>query len=94
MSENALDLIADEAAFVSALGLNPGNIKAGTVNIEFIAGRPHITFTAIHAVPPRLLGAAFLAASGAPEEPEEPKPVPPKAKKTAAKRTTAKKASQ
>ena len=84
-----LDLIADEAAFVSALGLNPGTIKAGTVNIVFLQGRPHITFEAIHAVPPRLLGAAFLASSQSVEEPvEEPKKKPP------AKRAPAKKAAK
>jgi hypothetical protein len=81
--------IPDEAKFLSALGVNPGNVVAGTIRTEWANGTPVVSFTSVYAVTPQQLGLAFLAAAPmeehtGPKQPEDRKP----AKKAAAKKAT------
>jgi hypothetical protein len=74
------NLIADETAFVSALGLNPATIVKGTLRLEFEEGRPVLRVQHAYIVPPHVLGMAFMAAAGdtgsEPEQPPAPEEAP------------------
>lgn len=56
--------IANEAAFVQTLGIDPNSVQQGSVRIEFIEGRPVVRYAAAIVVPPHLVGLAFMAAAG------------------------------
>lgn len=84
-------MIANEAVFLQSLGVNPGTVKVGTVNVEFVQGQPVITFTSVYPVSPRALGLAFLAA-GAEEQPVEEEKKPRQRRQPADRKTPAKKA--
>lgn len=60
--------IANEAVFLEALGIEPSSVQKGTVRIEFSQeGAPVIMFGVMRAVPPKLLGMAFIASSATDE---------------------------
>lgn len=99
MTENAPEMaqpIANEAGFVNALGINPGIVKRGSINITFEEGKPVVSLTLMLPVDFQTLAGAFMAGAGAPPEsppavkqPEDhKKPV----KKAATRRRTPKKA--
>lgn len=53
--------LANEAAFLTVLGINPGAVKQGTVNIRFENGQPIVEFSAIMGVPWEGLANAIAA---------------------------------
>jgi hypothetical protein len=84
--------IPNEAKFMSALGVDPATVKAGSIKIDWRDGVPVIEWTSMVGVSPQTLGLAFLAAAPAPEDTEGVPPVkqptdhkPKTAKKTAKK---------
>lgn len=94
---NEAPAINNEAAFLAAMGINPGQVKAGTVGIEFIGGAPMINFVLLYPTTWEMLTRAIAA--GAVGAMPGPRPVPEDhkepakkaARKAPAKKTAAKK---
>lgn len=63
MSDETENKIGDEAAFLAALGVDPGRVEANSVKVQFAGGQAYVTFAAVHPVSTLALGRAFLAAS-------------------------------
>lgn len=91
MTNQPTPQINDEAAFMSALGVDPGTVLSGSIKIEFQGGgQPVISWTTITTVDITALGAAMLAAgqshaapAGQPEETGRKQPQDRKKKRPA-----------
>jgi hypothetical protein len=88
--------INNEAAFIAAMGINPGVVKQGTVGIEFAGGTPQVYFTLIVPTDWKQLATAIAAGESGimPEpSPEVAQPqdrTPPARRKPPAKKAPAK----
>lgn len=77
-----MPLIADQPAFLTALGIDPATVVSNSVHVQFDAGGAAvITWQSVRHVPPHVLGMAFLASAAPTKEDNDPKP----AKKAAAR---------
>lgn len=57
---------------MGSMGIEPGTVAADTAKVQFLNGKAVLTYTAMRAIPTRVLGVALLRSAKA----EEPQPVP------------------
>lgn len=86
------DYAIDMEALLRGIGIEPGTVAANTAQVQFLDGKAVLTYTAMRAIPPRLLGAAMLHSAPVvyPEDGEQEPTPPTPIKKATAKRTTKK----
>lgn len=64
-TEQQMPLIADQAAFLRVLGVDPNMVGRNSIRIEFNAnGTAVVSFTTMLSVTPQALGMAFMASGG------------------------------
>lgn len=87
--------INNEAAFLAAFGINPGQVKAGTVGIEFVGGTPVINFVLLYPTTWEMLTRAIAqgAVGVMPTPPAQPEDNKAPVKKAAAKKAPARRKS-
>jgi hypothetical protein len=69
------DYEIDMETLMSSMGIEPGTVAADTAKVQFINGKAVLTYTAMRAIPTRVLGVALLRSAAIPETDSPDSPV-------------------
>jgi len=81
------DYQIDMETLLLSMGIEPGTVATDTAKVQFLDGKAVLTYTAMRAIPTRVLGVALLRSAGGEPE-QEPVPVKQPTDRRPAKKTT------